>query len=183
MTSMFTRPDKAIDPAPTATATPLDKETAPVTTEPKRSQAVAQPFPAASMAAGPSLVSKALKITGQLESSEDIQIDGEVEGDVRAVTVRVGAGAKVKGTVYGEQVELAGTIDGRIEAKKVVLASSAHMSGDVVHQDITIHSGAYISGLCKPEFGKTESNVQPLHKPISRAHVLDDEASRTRSEP
>jgi cytoskeletal protein CcmA (bactofilin family) len=181
---MFTRTDKTPDPSPYATATPLDKETAPVSTpsEPKRTQAVAQPFPAASMAAGPSLVSKALKITGQLESSEDIQIDGEVEGDIRAVTVRVGAGAKVKGTVYGDQVELAGTIDGKIEAKKVVLASSAHMTGDVVHQDITIQSGAYINGLCKPEFGKTESNVQPLHKAASRAHILDD-APKTHSEP
>jgi cytoskeletal protein CcmA (bactofilin family) len=183
MTSIFTRPDKPTDPAPAAT--PLEKETTPVSTpsEPKRPQAVAQPFPAASLAAGPSIVSKALKITGQLESSEDIQIDGEVEGDVRAVTVRVGAGAKVKGTVYGEQVELAGTIEGKIEAKKVVLASSAHMSGDVVHQDITIHSGAFIDGHCKPEYGKTESNVQPLHKPVARARSLDDETPKTRSEP
>jgi cytoskeletal protein CcmA (bactofilin family) len=181
---MFTRPDKPSDSSPTAAATPADKENASMSSpsEPKRPQAVAQTIPAASLAAGPSLISKALKITGQLESSEDIQIDGEIEGDVRAVTVRVGPGAKVKGTVYGEQVELAGTIDGKIEARKVVLAGSARMSGDVVHEDITIHSGAYISGHCKPEFGKTESNVQPLHKP-ARAHVLDDEPSRTRSEP
>jgi hypothetical protein len=51
-----------------------------------------------------------------------------------------------------------------------------------VHQDITIHSGAYISGHCKPEFGKTESNVQPLHKP-ARAHVLGSEEPKTQSEP
>ncbi len=41
-----------------------------------------------------SVISKALKITGQLESSEDIQIDGTVEGDVRAVSVTVGNGAQ-----------------------------------------------------------------------------------------
>jgi cytoskeletal protein CcmA (bactofilin family) len=104
-----------------------------------------------------SVISKALKITGQLESTENIQIDGEVEGDVRGVVVKVGQNAKVKGSVYGDEVELSGTVDGKIEAKKVVLTSSAHMSGDVIHQDITIQSGAYIAGHCRPEFGKSQS--------------------------
>lgn len=104
-----------------------------------------------------SVISKALKITGQLESTEDIQIDGNVDGDVRAVSVTVGNGAKVKGTVYGETVELAGTVEGKIEAKKVVLTNTAHMAGDVVHQDLTIASGAFIDGHCRPDFGKTAS--------------------------
>ena len=104
-----------------------------------------------------SVISRALKITGQLESTEDIQIDGEIDGDVRGVSVKVGSNAKIKGAVYGEQVELAGTVEGKIEAKKVVLTSTAHMSGDVVHQEIKIDSGAYINGYCRPEFGKTAS--------------------------
>ncbi len=118
-----------------------------------------------SQASRVSVLSKALKITGQLESTEDIQIEGEVEGDVRAVLVKVGGSAKVKGTVYGEQVELAGTVDGKIEAKKVVLMSTARMSGDVIHQDITIESGAFIDGHCRPEYGKTDNKtVQPVPK-------------------
>jgi len=110
------------------------------------------------------VISRALKITGQLESTEDIQIDGEVDGDVRGVSVKVGSGAKVKGTVYGEQVELAGTVDGKIEAKRVILTSTARMSGDVVHQDIRIDSGAFIDGHCKPEFGKNKATVTQLPK-------------------
>jgi cytoskeletal protein CcmA (bactofilin family) len=106
-----------------------------------------------------SVISKALKITGQLESTEDIEILGEVDGDVRAVTVKVGPNAKVKGTVYGEEVELSGTVEGKIEAKKVILTRTAHMSGDVIHSDIRIESGAFIDGHCRPEFGKTESRV------------------------
>jgi cytoskeletal protein CcmA (bactofilin family) len=71
------------------------------------------------------------------------------------VSVTVGNGAKVKGTVYGETVEVAGTVEGKIEAKKVVLTSTAHMAGDVVHQDLMIASGAFIDGNCRPDFGKT----------------------------
>jgi cytoskeletal protein CcmA (bactofilin family) len=115
-----------------------------------------------------SVISKALKITGQLESTEDIAIEGEVDGDVRAVTVKVGANAKVKGTVYGDEVEPSGTVDGKIEAKKVVLARTAHMSGDVIHQDIRIESGAFIDGHCRPEFGKTETrNIREVPKPMA----------------
>jgi len=106
-----------------------------------------------------SVISKALKITGQLESTEDIQIEGEIEGDVRAVSVKVGSNAKVKGTVYGEKVELSGTVEGKIEGKKVILTRTAHMSGDVIHQDITIESGAFIDGHCRPEYGKTEQRA------------------------
>jgi cytoskeletal protein CcmA (bactofilin family) len=109
---------------------------------------------------GTSIISKALKITGQLESTEAVQIDGEVDGDIRAASVKVGSNAKVKGTVYGEVVELAGRVEGKIEAKKVVLTHTAHMSGDVIHQDITIESGAYMNGHCRPDYGKTDAKAE-----------------------
>ncbi|HWF64185.1 MAG TPA: polymer-forming cytoskeletal protein [Rhizomicrobium sp.] len=110
-----------------------------------------------------SVISKALKITGELESTEDIQIDGQIEGDVRGVGVKIGQNARVKGTVYGDEVELAGTIEGRIEAKKVILAGTARMTGDICHQDIKIESGAYINGSLKPELNKADG--KPVHKP------------------
>lgn len=155
--SVFTRSDKASDPAIPEKNPPCEPiPPAPAAAETKSGQAIAQPLvkPAPQHPLSVSVISKALKITGQLESTEDIQIEGEIDGDVRGVAVKVGTNAKIKGTVYGDEVELAGTIDGRIEAKKVVLTSSAHMSGDVVHQDIRIESGAFIDGHCKPEFGK-----------------------------
>jgi cytoskeletal protein CcmA (bactofilin family) len=174
--SVFNRNDKMPETG-TSGATPAtpppvrDKvETVPLppVAEPKRTQATAQPIVPTSVSHMPmvSVISKALKITGQLESTEDIQIDGEIEGDVRAVSVRVGPNAKVKGAVYGDAVEVAGTVEGKIEAKKVVLTGTARMSGDVVHQDISIHSGAFIDGHCKPDFGKTGATkvVLQVHK-------------------
>ncbi len=108
-----------------------------------------------------SVISKALKITGELESTEDIQIDGQIEGDVRGVGVKIGQNARVKGTVYGDEVELAGTIEGKIESKKVSLTGTARMIGDIWHQDIKIESGAYVSGNLKPESGKSEAKPAP----------------------
>ncbi len=176
MMNMFTRNDKSFDTNAGSTTPMRDKTdtSASPLAETKRTQPPA-PAPAAYEVATPqarvvSVISKALKITGQLESTEDIQVDGEVDGDVRGVSVKIGSNAKVKGTVYGDAVELAGTIDGKIEAKKVVLTSTAHMSGDVIHQDIKIESGAYIDGHCRPEFGKaTNKNAHATVKPAAAA--------------
>lgn len=161
--TMFSRHDKPAEK--TATTTPAPNGAAPAA-EPARAQATAQPIartapaPAAMSSSGVSVIGKAVKITGQIESTEDVQIDGQVEGDVRGVNVKVGAGAKVKGSVYGEAVELAGTVEGKIEAKRVKLTGTAHMDGDVIHSDIQIESGAYLDGHCRPEFGKTQGGYK-----------------------
>jgi cytoskeletal protein CcmA (bactofilin family) len=156
--SVFNRTDTKPNETTPATAVPPPGTPAPYNAAPevKKPQAIVQPMTssAPTTTGGVSVISKALKITGQLESTEDIRIDGEVNGDVRAVSVTVGNNAKVKGNVYGDTVELAGTVEGKIEAKKVVLNGTARMTGDVVHQDIRIESGAFIDGHLKPDFGK-----------------------------
>jgi cytoskeletal protein CcmA (bactofilin family) len=132
-------------------------------TPPTPERDAVQPLPKAAQPLAPSVsvISKALKITGQLESTEDIQIDGQVDGDIHGTSVTVGQNAKVKGSVYGEAVELAGKIEGKIEAKRVVLTSTAQMHGDVIHQSIQIDSGAFIDGHCRPGSGKV---VAPNNK-------------------
>ncbi|MBV9992065.1 MAG: polymer-forming cytoskeletal protein [Alphaproteobacteria bacterium] len=168
--TMFNRTDKPSTDAAAGTTTPPQQPTAssPAPAEVKRPQAYAQPVPSPAGTHSVSVISKALKITGQLESTEDIQIEGEVDGDVRAVSVGIGPNAKIKGTVRGDQVQLSGQVDGKIEAKKVILSRTARMSGDVIHQDITIESGAYIDGHCKPDYGKAETKSAGP-KPVAAA--------------
>jgi cytoskeletal protein CcmA (bactofilin family) len=151
--TMFTR-DKPVEPA----ATPPVKA---IEVPPPRPQERAAPTPIqaqeqatlsrARPASEASRISAALKVTGQLESEEDIQIDGHIEGDIRARKVIIGAGATVKGTVFGQDVELSGTVTGKIEATSVVLSKSARMCGDVVHQTLQIEKGAYVDGHCRPQ--------------------------------
>ncbi|HEY3637316.1 MAG TPA: polymer-forming cytoskeletal protein [Rhizomicrobium sp.] len=167
--TMFSRNDKAPEPVPTArpaaTATPIN--TAPPPPQPAAAPVETRRAPVHSThgAQSVSVISKSLKITGQLESTEDIHIEGEVDGDIRGVGVKIGHTAKVKGTVYGEEVEVAGTVIGKVEARKVVIASTGHMSGDVIHQDIRIDSGAYIDGHCRPEYGKPDGKAHAVQKP------------------
>src|SRR3546814_3473099 len=47
----------------------------------------------------PSIISADLRITGNLKSDGDIQVDGHVEGDIDSATLTVGEGAHVKGHI------------------------------------------------------------------------------------
>ena len=150
--TMFTRSDKSAEEKPQNTP-----ETARTPATPQQRPAVTAPAAAPAATArthGTSVIGKAVKITGQIESTEDVQIEGQVEGDVRGQTVTIGANARVKGTVYGKTVEFAGTVEGKIDAHKVVITATGHMTGDVIHADIRIESGAFIDGHLRPEHGK-----------------------------
>jgi cytoskeletal protein CcmA (bactofilin family) len=102
--------------------------------------------------------------------------------------VKIGQNAKVKGTVYGDEVELAGTIDGKIEAKKVTLSGTARMTGDIWFQDIKIDSGAYVSGNLKPELGKQAgasaakpADIKPAAKPSATVSPLNNSSQTAAS--
>lgn len=104
----------------------------------------------------PSLIAAGLRVKGNLESGGEIQVDGEVEGDVRGKTVTVGREALVKGSVLGDTVTIAGTIEGKVEAMTVTLEKTARMMGDIIHQALQIDSGALVDGHCSPHSGKAE---------------------------
>jgi cytoskeletal protein CcmA (bactofilin family) len=94
----------------------------------------------------PSIISADLKITGDVESAGDIQIDGQIDGDVKSRTLTLGEHARVKGSIYADKATIAGTISGQIKAKMVNIAKTARVNGDVVHETLAIEAGAYLEG-------------------------------------
>lgn len=94
----------------------------------------------------PSIISNDLKITGNLSSSGDIQIDGFVEGDVASRTLTIGEDARVDGSIVAESVRICGMICGEVKATSVVLAKTARVEGDIAHQSLAIEAGAFIQG-------------------------------------
>ena len=94
----------------------------------------------------PSVLSSDLIILGNVRSSGDIQVEGNVEGDVRAATLIVGETATVKGEVIADEVVVHGRVVGRLRGLKVRLTASARCEGDIVHKTIAIESGAHFEG-------------------------------------
>lgn len=94
----------------------------------------------------PSLLSSDLNIKGNVTSSGDIQIEGTIEGDVRAHLLTVGESATIRGEVIADDVVVNGRVIGRVRGLKVRLTSSAKVEGDIVHKTIAIESGAHFEG-------------------------------------
>ena len=110
----------------------------------------------------PSIVSANLRVTGDLESEGDIQIDGHVEGDVRSHSVTVGEHAVVSGAILAQAVHVAGTVKGQINGKTVELTRTAKVTGDIVHESLAIEAGAYIQGLCRHADSPAAQPVRPV---------------------
>ena len=96
--------------------------------------------------ATPSIISADLRITGNLQTNGDIQIDGKIDGNVDSMSLTIGEGAEVNGTISCERIRVCGKVSGEIRATSVVLARSARVSADVAHKSLEIESGARLEG-------------------------------------
>lgn len=117
--------------------------------------------PRASIGGVPSIISSDLSIRGNLESDGDIQIDGQVDGDVLSRSVTIGHGARVKGVIRAEEVKVSGQVDGEIHATNVALLASAKVTGDIMHKSLSIDAGAFIEGMLKRIEDARPASVQP----------------------
>ncbi|KFE34999.1 hypothetical protein DW2_10559 [Thioclava atlantica] len=94
----------------------------------------------------PSVLSTDLTVTGNIKTTGDIQIEGTVEGDIRAHLLTVGESATIKGEIMADDVVVNGRVVGRVRGLKVRLTSTARVEGDIIHKTIAIESGAHFEG-------------------------------------
>ena len=95
---------------------------------------------------GASLLFAEVTVRGDLIVEGDVQFDGRIEGDLRAVSLTLGEGAHVQGEVIAECVRVCGTVEGTIRADRVELAATAVVRGDVLHAALRVEDGARIDG-------------------------------------
>ena len=90
-----------------------------------------------------------MKITGRIVSQGELDINGQIDGDVRASALTVGETGAVKGEVVAESVVVRGTVEGRIRARKVQLCTGAKVRGDIIHASLAIEPNAIFEGAVK----------------------------------
>ncbi len=139
---MFSRNKTPPKPTPGRPEKESPKVAAPVAPTPPPAPA---PAPVASQKM-PSIISQELIIQGNLLSKGDLQIDGSVEGDVRAASVTIGHSGRLKGNIHADTVRISGSVVGRVDARQVSLASTAKINGDLVHDDLIVEAGANLVG-------------------------------------
>ena len=95
---------------------------------------------------GASLIGADLSITGNLESKGEVQVEGEVQGDIHALRIVIGEQARITGALIAEEVVVRGTVQGSIRGNSVTFQSSSRVEGDVFHRSLAIEQGAHFEG-------------------------------------
>jgi cytoskeletal protein CcmA (bactofilin family) len=95
---------------------------------------------------GVTVIAAGAVVSGSISSGGDIQVDGIVQGDVRAETVVVGNGGAVEGSVTGTVATVRGKVTGNVTARSIQLAGTGAIAGDLTHAVLVIEEGGAFEG-------------------------------------
>lgn len=98
-----------------------------------------------------SLLSKEVKIEGDIQGNEDLQVDGQFKGSVKIEgDIFVGPTGIIEADVEADNVVVQGQITGNVLARKQLqIQSSGKLLGDCMAQTIDIKEGALFEGRSK----------------------------------
>jgi len=143
------------EPSSPSSTSVLPRPTEPMRSEPPRSTDVAT-------------IGKSVVVKGELSGSEDLYVDGHVEGSIslRGQSLTVGPNGRVRANIEARNVILHGQVDGNVTATdRVELRKSASLKGDIATARIAIDDGAYFKGtidIQKPEAPRVEAKPQVM---------------------
>ncbi len=107
-------------------------------------------------------IGKSVVIKGELSGSEDLYLDGEVEGSIelRSHSLTVGPNGRVRANINAKDVVIHGKVDGNVRGtERVELKKSAVLNGDVVTQRIVIEDGAFFKGSIDIQKGEAKTEA------------------------
>ena len=98
---------------------------------------------------GPVNIGKSVVIKGELTGSEDLTIEGHVEGkiELRQNILTIGPNGKIKAQVFAKSVIVLGEVTGNVTAtEKVDIRDNGSVDGDIVSPRVAIAEGAHFRG-------------------------------------
>jgi cytoskeletal protein CcmA (bactofilin family) len=106
---------------------------------------------------GSASISQGIRIKGEVTGSEDLFVDGHVEGKVNLSngSLTVGPNGEVKADIFAREVIVRGRVDGKIVGReKIQLWSTGNVAGDLQTERLMIEDGAVLRGRVEIETGK-----------------------------
>ena len=94
-------------------------------------------------------IGKSVLIKGELSGSENLFVDGEVEGriELRGHNLVIGPNGRVRANVQARDVVVHGKVEGNIAAAdRVELTKSSSVAGDIITARIIVEEGAFFKG-------------------------------------
>jgi len=110
-------------------------------------------------------IGKSVVIKGELRGSEDLTIEGRVDGtiELRDNVLTIGPNGRIKAQVFAKTVVIVGTVNGNVTAsEKVEIRDGASVDGDVVSPKVAIAEGARFHGSVDMQQGAKRSHAANL---------------------
>ena len=111
-------------------------------------------------------IGKSVVIKGELNGSEDLTIEGQVEGkiELRQNVLTIGPNGKIKAQLFAKSVIILGEVTGNVTAtEKVDIRDNGSVDGDIASPRVAIAEGAHFRGsidMQRSGAGKTEGRQQ-----------------------
>ena len=106
-------------------------------------------------------IGKSVIIKGELSGSEDVYLDGEVEGSIQLHdhSLTIGPNGHIRANINAKEIVIHGKVDGNVTgSQRVELRKSAILVGDIATQRILIEDGAFFKGGI--DIGKEQTSRQ-----------------------
>jgi cytoskeletal protein CcmA (bactofilin family) len=136
--------DEAVKPTSGQPATPAPVVSTPLASAPAAPQPESRRIERDMVNIGKSVV-----IKGELNGSEDLTIEGQVEGkiELKDHVLTIGPNGKIKAQVFAKAVIVLGEVNGNVTAsEKVDIRDGGSVDGDIIAPRVAIAEGAHFRG-------------------------------------
>jgi len=117
-------------------------------------------------------IGKSVVIKGDLTGSEDLTIEGQVEGkiELRQNVLTIGANGRIKAQIFAKVVIVQGDVQGNVTAsERIDIRDNGSVDGDLVSPRIAIADGAHFRGSIDMQRQATKApESRPDVKPEAR---------------
>jgi len=122
-------------------------------------------------------IGKSVIIKGELAGSEDLTIEGHVEGkiELKDHILTIGPNGKIKAQVFAKSVIVQGEVNGNVTATdKVDIRDGGSVDGDIVSPRVAIAEGAHFRGSVDMQRKAAAAPPQPAAKPQPQPQAVQD---------
>ena len=109
-------------------------------------------------------IGKSVVIKGELNGSEDLTIEGQVEGkiELRQSVLTIGPNGRIKAQVFAKSVIILGEVTGNVTAsEKVDIRDNGSVDGDITSPRVAIAEGAHFRGSIDMQKGAAKVEGKP----------------------
>ncbi len=109
----------------------------------------------------PTIISADMVIEGNFKTSGDIQVEGQITGDIVAGRLVLAESGVINGNVTAETARLCGTLNGSVHGGSITLTATAKVTGDVQHDVLAIEAGGLLEGFSRRRGAKAPALAAP----------------------